>query len=929
MSKTFFRTFYGLSGNRDFYNQDYSGIIQLIVPEETTNLIFDPSIEIDIVGFQEYNSVLTRDITYQNRRNYSLKVTPNTCTPGSSSGISTWIGALYPVDLIAGNPYTFSVDIKGQAGVPFVVFFWDSTHTFILGQCTYFITNGNWQRVWTTYNEVANLSRYVAVFERIYSGAICSPFYMDGLQLEAKAYPTTYCDGDLVGYTAGVKEYLWNGAPHASTSTRLGSTTSGGKIIDLFKDTNAKFINSVGLGLPPTTPLQDLSAFGESGFYQRSNQAGRAFSITCDVSRINTIDRRTDDLNLVNLVSPKRVPAPQPLLFRFLDEAHPQKRVYGNVGNIRALYSSGLEGDKSNPYIERQILNFSSIEPYKVMDGDRAAELPTSAELTSVNRVVRRGNDGIWAKMPAAGANNGFNNYVHVIKRAPDGKIFFGGRFTLCNGVAVKYAVYWDGTSFTQLSTGFNDHVYDFAFDNDGNVYVAGIFTTDGTGVTDLKRVAKYNIATNTLTAMDTGFNNSAYCLEFGVDGLLYAGGAFTLSGDTLNTLRKVAVWYPETGVWGDMGTDQILGDVHSIVFGAMDRIYIGGTYPLVIDTRYPETVYSGVSYTTVLGIYGTPVDFTWCACGKSSDNTHIQSVYSMAVDHEGNVYAAETPSPASTVAYVKKYLPGGAWENIGYGFYNAAGAELIDLVYEKYSKTKWGLIVAGYFTKVDNVPNYGGFAKFVGNKWCPLDVDIKAAGVSVGGYAVYVHDSEIILSFLSQSTVIVPVPSTTPIVVDGSGSSRTRFIVSNRGTLRSIINITTGDELLFRQLNLVHDEILEIDFSDPNNISLYSNVGGNISGRVHPGSDVGSFKLIRGNNYLSSFFFPYSPGWSSDKVIVEWNNVELDILGEISRICPRVSPIKGTYPPSPLAGLFYILMESGDYILMEDGFKIKTEDSL
>jgi hypothetical protein len=326
-----------------------------------------------------------------------------------------------------------------------------------------------------------------------------------------------------------------------------------------------------------------------------------------------------------------------------------------------------------------------------------------------------------------------------------------------------------------------------------------------------------------------------------------------------------------------------------------------------------------------LLGIYGVPITTIWNLCGNSGDSTHIQSVYAMTVDAEGNVYAAETPNtPASTTAYVKKYLPGGAWENIGYAFYNAANVSLTGLIYEKYSKTKFGLIVSGVFTSVDNIPNYGGFAKFVGNKWCPLDVDIRAVGVSVDGRTAYVHNGEIILSFISSSGVMAPVPSTTPVVVTGSGSSNVRFTVSNHGILKSIINITTGDELLFRDLSLVEGEILNIDFSDPNNISLYSNVSGDISGRVRPGSDVGSFKLIKGNNYLSSFFYvPQFPlgGMTADNVIVEWNDAELDILGVISRHCPRISPIKGSYPPA-----FYILMEDGFFILLETLDKIVME---
>jgi hypothetical protein len=187
------------SGNSEFYNQDYSGVIQLIVPEETTNLITNPSVELSIAGYHTYNSTLTGDITYQNRGKYSLKVNPNTCTIGSPSATQNWIGTYYKISLTAGLPYTFSVDVKGKVGGTYVVFFWSSDYAIILGRPTYFIGNGEWQRAWTTYNEVLSADRYVSIFELVRIGTMCSPFYVDGLQVEAKAYPTTYCDGDMIG----------------------------------------------------------------------------------------------------------------------------------------------------------------------------------------------------------------------------------------------------------------------------------------------------------------------------------------------------------------------------------------------------------------------------------------------------------------------------------------------------------------------------------------------------------------------------------------------------------------------------------------------------------------------------------------------------------------------------------------------------------
>jgi hypothetical protein len=121
----------------------------------------------------------------------------------------------------------------------------------------------------------------------------------------------------------------------------------------------------------------------------------------------------------------------------------------------------------------------------------------------------------------------------------------------------------------------------------------------------------------------------------------------------------------------------------------------------------------------------------------------------------------------------------------------------------------------------------------------------------------------------------------------------------------------------------MITGEKVIINFSNPNNITFYSNIQGDIKGKIHPGSDIDSFKLVSGENYLSSFF--YTSGSVVDNVIVQWNNVELNILGEISRYCPQVSSITGSYPPVPV---WHFLTEDGFYILTENLNKILTEDS-
>ena len=85
-----------------------AGFWSIIVPEVTTNLVTNPSIEIDTTGFTAVGGSIARDTGQQKREVASLKITP-------TSGVND--GAYYgTITLTTAKPYTFSVDIKGTDG---------------------------------------------------------------------------------------------------------------------------------------------------------------------------------------------------------------------------------------------------------------------------------------------------------------------------------------------------------------------------------------------------------------------------------------------------------------------------------------------------------------------------------------------------------------------------------------------------------------------------------------------------------------------------------------------------------------------------------------------------------------------------------------------------------------------------------------------
>jgi hypothetical protein len=71
-----------------------------------------------------------------------------------------------------------------------------------------------WQRHSLTITATQDVVDITVMFVNDFGAARASTFYLDGVQVEKKAYATSYCDGSLG------TGYAWTGSAHASASTR-------------------------------------------------------------------------------------------------------------------------------------------------------------------------------------------------------------------------------------------------------------------------------------------------------------------------------------------------------------------------------------------------------------------------------------------------------------------------------------------------------------------------------------------------------------------------------------------------------------------------------------------------------------------------------------------------------------------------------------
>lgn len=178
---------------------------------------------------------------------------------------------------------------------------------------------------------------------------------------------------------------------------------------------------------------------------------------------------------------------------------------------------------------------------------------------------VARWDGASWAALGV-----GLTNHANDIGRAlvsfdddADGSasVIVGGQFTTAGDAAASGVARWSGTSWEALGTGLGmgGNVHALAASNSvgGPLYAGGDFTTAGTTIA--RRVARYDDASATWSALGSGFDARVRALA--LDGTtLIAGGDFTRSGAV--PMAHVAAFDGTT--WNTLGggTD---GPVHAL----------------------------------------------------------------------------------------------------------------------------------------------------------------------------------------------------------------------------------------------------------------------------------------------------------------------------------------------------------------------------
>lgn len=813
--------------------------LRVLVPEATVNYIQNPSIGSAGTGWLQIGGgvfpVVSKD--YARFGTTSLKV----ACPGNEEE-----GVYYRVNSLQGirDVVTVSAYLRGDVGDEKVrIRLYDGGLSG--GQWTSDVIElraDRWKRVeMTGRTSGSNDIRLVVVTAQLKPYT----FYIDGGQMELKAYSTSYCDGDQPGCR-------WNLAENASNSSRSADTREGGRWIPLAgpcRPNNDIYVTVLGgFGDPPVQNNIQSWATAPGSFYQNQKILDRVVTLNFTVKKERLRDIGAPSLvnihnfrqQLVDLFKTDKTLNDEAFWFEYSDTLA-DKPLY-----IRMRYEAGLEGswDVRNPWFNTFAVRLIAVDPMWSEDSYEVKQIGISETYTSASPMDLWGKvNNVWTKI---GGSSIPTAAVYTIVEGPDGSIYIGGDFT---NSGLNRTAKWDGNTLTPLGVGATDAVVrSMAFGPDGMLYAVGNFTTIG-GVA-ATRVAKYNPSTNTWSALGTGFNSAAYAVVVANNGVVYAGGNFTTAGGV--NCYYMARW--DGFQWRPVG---ITSGLNNIVFALAksrdgNTIYAGG----VFTNNYGV---AGTAYGIVASLDTTTNLFSAMGTGLVAVVTGISC---MAVGIDGTVYAGGdfvVNGSAQACLYTAQWNGGNLWSQVGSQMGVTTLSMTIGSKGELYASVSTSLLY----------PN--NLNKYYGGVWTPIETNLGAtAALSMLQHS----NGDLYVGFQAGAPYISVAPKITTITNPGTASCWPILTVVGSGTLRYISNIKTGQEI-FLNLPIFTSEEIQIDFAKG---TIVSNVRGALPSAILPGSEIRSIQLLPGDNQIALYVakdvgataqIGFKPmDWSADAII-------------------------------------------------------------
>lgn len=592
--------------------------LEIVVPEATTNLFLNPSWETNTSNWTATSdgssgTPYDRTTARQFKGAYSavLTVRPTSGTFVQIVGQTVTSGQDYTISFHVRRP---SGGLVRSADVRAVVNGASTTFDRI-----YYVADG-WYRCEKSYRASSTSAPGIRV-----QGSPGAIFYVDAAQLENKLYTTTYCDGDQVGLLAAerVPPYLWNGPPHASTSTRSAITRSGGRIVNVTRY-GLTILALIGLGLSQRSVISTPLGLLDGSLYQRTVRESRVFTVAGAFEARDPRYLSAQRGALRALLSHDLTGQDQPAVLYL--QRHDDAEPIGDQVLIAASYLEGLEEETTQVFSETVSMQFQQFLPLLVSAADRGTALDTGDSTASANFIIERRADGSWNAFSSS-PNNEIGTNALIF--GPDNKLYAGGAFTTPGTRVARYN--FESAAWETLSTGLAQQVNALAFSPDGLLF-AGL----DAAVTIGPRTGSVVYWDGSAWAVyGTGNSDRVNAVVVGGNGVVYAGG--TSGGNA--TLRSIALTTGPTGAWTTI-TAAVAGSVVDLEY-TNSLLYIAGNFANL----------GGVAAADGVAVYnGAAIS------GVNSSSTGVRSLSS---DPAGNLYAIGV----TTGGY--SFYNGTSWQDI------------------------------------------------------------------------------------------------------------------------------------------------------------------------------------------------------------------------------------------------------------------------
>ncbi len=407
--------------------------------------------------------------------------------------------------------------------------------------------------------------------------------------------------------------------------------------------------------------------------------------------------------------------------------------------------------------------------------------------------------DGVWQ------SSSSLNGAVNALLVLPDGTHLIGGEFS---GYVCQRS---HPTGAWQTLAGLNGAVTCLAALGDGRIVAGGSFTTPANGLAIWDGSAWQSLGMPAFVPLTLAVSYS---------GTLYVGGIDLGAGSS------VLAW--NGSAWQPLGAG-LGGAVHALLLDQNDTLYAGGNFA------------GGVAYWQ-LG--------AWVTLGGGVARIPASApptVYALAGAPDGSIYAGGDFALAGggSAPNVARWT-GYSWEPLGLGV--SGPVRCLAVAPARSGDLLW---VGGAFTAAGGRTLPARLACWNGAEWLPVPIRLHPSVAPQVVALAHLPDGTRLVGYGGSGIAHVPMIST--ITNHGTAPAHPVLTLAGAGQVQQLANLRTGATITFANLSLNANEQLTLDLR-PATRGVHSSLRGALSGAVVPGSDLGAWCLLPGENRIALF---------------------------------------------------------------------------